>query len=386
MKNILILCGLGVGVVLSALAPMPAHAEDDVHFYVGAYTTRLGHVDGKAAGITLWTVNIKTGELKQTGGPWDIANASHLCLGKDKRFLYSISEITEYKGKRDGYLTQFSIDEETLMLTDLGTVSSNGPGPAYLSTDQTGKYLLLANYVNGNIIVYPIQKDGMLGEATANEMHEGSSVNPGRQEGPHPHALLASPDNKFVYSPDLGIDKIKTYAFDDTTGTLTPRPDLDVTTPPGSGPRHFEFHPSGRYAYVTLELSSQVAAYTYDNGALKQIGIYDMLPDDFKGESSSAEIRVSPNGRFVYASNRGHNSITAFAIDQNSGELERIQIISTEGEIPRNFALDPSGAVLVAGNQNSHTMISYTVHPETGILTATGHKAEALSPVLFRFY
>jgi 6-phosphogluconolactonase len=386
MKKIIVMLGICLALSAASQENKAGTMDSTANFYLGTYSTRLGHVDGAAKGITLWSLDTKSGAMTEKAGPWPIANSSHMCLGKDGRFLYSISEITEYKGKRDGYLTIFKVDEKTLELTEMTTVSSYGPGPAYLSLDQTGKFLLLANYVNGNIVIYPIQEDGMLGEATANIMHEGTGPNAGRQEGPHPHALVIGPNNKFVYSPDLGIDKIKVYAFNENTGTLTPRPDLDVTVAPGSGPRHFVFHPSGHYAYMTLELSSQVAAYRYEDGALTEIGIYRSLPENYDGDSTNAEVRITANGKFVYASNRGHNSVAAFQVNEKDGSLTRTQIISTEGEIPRNFGIDPSGSILVAGNQNSHTMISYAINQETGVLTPTGNQVDTRSPVLFCFH
>jgi 6-phosphogluconolactonase len=360
--------------------------ENTAYFYLGTYSTNLGHVDGKAEGITLWTVNTSTGELKMTGGPWPIANSSHMCLGKDRKFLYSISEVSEYQGNSDGYLTVFSLDPESKNLTELGRKSSYGPGPAYVSIDKTGRYLLLANYGAGNIIVYPISENGLLEDPASNIMHVGSSVDKSRQSEPHPHSIVTSPDNKYVYCADLGIDKIKAYAFDENIGVLSPREDLDAAVPAGGGPRHMVFDPSGRFAYLTLELTSELAAYKYKNGHLHEIGIYSMLPENFDGVSYSAEVRVSPDGRFVYASNRGHNSIAVFEINQEDGKLERIQITSTEGDFPRNFNIDPGGSVLVAGNQNSHDIITYVIDKNTGLLDKAGDLIKASSPVLFCFY
>jgi len=359
---------------------------DRAYFYLGTYTTTLEHVDGQSRGITLWSVDLETGQMEQTGGPWPIVNSSHMCLGKDRIYLYSISETLEYNGKKDGCLTIFKIDPGTMALTELDTVSSHGVGPAYVSTDQTGNYLFLANYVAGNVVVYPIENRGMPGPATANLMHEGSSVNKSRQKRPHPHSMVASPDNRFVYAPDLGLDKIKVYAFDHATGKLTARPDLDSVTLPGAGPRHLVFHTCGKYAYMTLELTCRVAAYSYSEGKLTELGVYDMLPAGFTRDSTSAEIRVSPDGKLVYTSNRGHDSIAVFEVNPSNGTLDRIQLIGTGGRIPRNFALDPGGSILVAGNQDSHNMLTYKIDPASGKLTPTGHKVDAKSPAFFCFY
>ncbi len=382
MKYIALLLGISVSFFSFGSLTM----ANDIYFYCGTYTSRLGHVEGQAKGIGIGTLNTQTGEIKIIGSSPDIVDSSHLCLSKDKSMLYSISETQRYKEKKDGYLTIFSVDPKTKSLTQKGTISSYGVGPAYVSLDQTGNYLLLANYVAGNVVVYPIKNNGMLDKASSNHMHKGKSINPDRQQQPHPHAIVASPDNKFVYVPDLGIDKIVAYEFDDKSGNLSPRPDLDVKTTPGGGPRHFVFHPSGKFAYVDLELTSKTVAYKYDNGKLTEIGTYSTIPDEYKKETTTAEIRVSPNGKFLYVSNRGHDSIIVYKINQDDGTLKPIQIISTEGKTPRNFNLDPSGNFLIAANQDSHSLISYRVDEKTGTLTPTGHKLKTPSPVLICFY
>ncbi len=354
-------------------------------FYLGTYTTKLGHVDGKAKGISLWSFDTESGALKKKAGPWPIVNPSHLCTSPDGRYLYSISETSDYEGREDGYLTTFKIESGTGELRELDTISSQGVGPAYVSLDQSGRYLFSANYVAGNIVVYPRNRNGTLGEPTANIQHTGSSINPDRQEAPHPHSILASPDNQFVLVADLGLDQIKVYSFDESDGTLEARPTLDTEVPGGAGPRHLAFHPSGKYVYLTLEMSSQVAAYQYQDGKLTLIDIYSTLPPRFSGSSSNAEIRITSNGRFLYASNRGHDSIAAFKIDVASGELSFLQTISTQGKTPRNFGIVPGDAFLVAGNQDSHTMLSYHIDPEKGTLRPTGKRIASPSPVLFHF-
>ena len=267
----------------------------------------------------------------------------------------------------------------------LGVVSSEGPGPAYVSLDHSERFLFLANYAAGNVVVYPIGTDGMLGAPSAMQQHHGSSIHPDRQEAPHPHAIISSPDNAFVYVPDLGLDIIKAYAFDDQTGSLTPAPTLDTPLPPGSGPRHLIFHPSGAYAYATLELSNQAAAYGYSNGKLTLLDLYDTLPEDFTDESTCSELRLRPDGKFLYVGNRGHDSISTFAVSSDSGKLERIQTVSTQGATPRNFGIEPGGRLLVVGNQDSHTLVSYFIDQTTGLLEPTGHVAQAYSPALVAF-
>ena len=385
----LILRTASLALITSLLAcstsnPMPS-ASTKRHFYLGTYSTQLGHVNGKAKGISYWSIDLKSGALKEEAGPWPIVNASHLCTSPDGHNLYAISETSEYKGTEDGYLTSYAIDSKTGHLESLGTISSQGVGPAYVALDQSGKYLLLANYVAGNIVVYPRGEKGILQAPSANIQHSGSSINPDRQEGPHPHSIISSPENDFVLTADLGLDKIKVYGFAEETGALTPKPSLDVTVPPGSGPRHLVFHPSGNYVYLTLEMASQVAAYQYHQGQLTLVDIYSTLPQSFTGSSSNAELRITSNGRFLYASNRGHDSIAAFAIDTNSGELTFLHTISTQGKTPRNFAVVPGNNLLVAGNQDSHSLISFRIDQESGRLSSTGMNAATPSPVLFHF-
>ena len=356
---------------------------DLAYFYLGTYTRQLSVDEKKDWGISRWSVNVKTGELIKVGGEWPIADSSHLCLGKDEKFLYSITEGSTFNGKRDGYLTIFKVTDDT-GLVEIQKKSAAGIGPAYLHLDQTGDYLMLANYLAGNAVIYPIKEDGTLADPTGKVMHSGTSIHPTRQQQPHPHAFVPSPDNKFAYVPDLGIDKIKTYAFDEATGKLEARKDLDVTVAAGAGPRHLIFHPNNKFAYMTLELTGQVAAYYYDAGRLSPIGSYDLVPAGGK-KSQSAEIRTTPDGNYLYVSNRGHNSITSFSVNQETGELKKFQVISTQGKTPRNFNIDPSGSVLVAGNQDSNTMIVYLISKEDGFLIPTKKLTKTLSPILFCF-
>jgi 6-phosphogluconolactonase len=255
-----------------------------------------------------------------------------------------------------------------------------------LSLSTSGKHLLLANYGAGNIVAYPITSNGELAVATANIHHADSGTNPRRQEAPHPHSIIQSPDSHTVFVPDLGLDKIKTYAFDENSGTLKPRPESDVPTQPGSGPRHLVFHPSGRFAFCSLEMGNEVIAYRYANGTLTSLGSYPTLPEDFQGNSTTAELRVSPNGKHVYISNRGHDSIAVFKLDPTAGTLARVQIISTDGKTPRNFALDPTGSILVVANQQSDTLVSFRVDQDTGILSPTGNTATIPAPTYILFY
>ena len=355
---------------------------DLAYFYLGTYTSQLSAKEKEGLGISRWSVNVKTGELIKVGGDWPIEDSSHLCMSQDETHLYSITEGSTFRGKRDGYLTIFKVKEDG-SLEEIQKKSSAGIGPAYLHLDQTGKYLMLANYLAGNVVVYPIKEDGTLADPTGNAMHTGSSVNPARQLEPHPHAFVPSPDNKFAYVSDLGTDKIHSYEFDDNTGKIKVREDLNVKVEAGAGPRHLIFHPSGKFAYMTLELFGQVAAYRYKSGNLIPIGTYNLVSEGEK--SQSAEVRSTPDGKFLYVSNRGHDSITGFSVNDETGELTKIQVISTEGETPRNFNVDPTGSCLVAGNQDTNTIIVYKINKETGMLTSFGKLIKTNSPILFYF-
>ena len=252
-----------------------------------------------------------------------------------------------------------AVDSDTRSLTLIQTISSRGPGPAYVSVDRSGRYLLLANYVAGNVVVYPIQSDDRLAEPSNSIQHIGNSSNAERQDRPHPHSIVASPDNRFVYVPDLGTDRIVVYDFDAQAGNLTPHPRLTVVAPPGSGPRHIVFSSSGDMAYVSLELSSQVMALAYEHGRLTEVGRYSTLPPSFDGRNTCAEVRLTSDSRHVYVSNRGHESLAVFGVNSKTGGLQQIETVTTRGEITRNFGISPDGQWVVAANQNSHSLVSF---------------------------
>lgn len=356
----------------------------EMWFYCGSYTTKLGHVDGRGESIGIYTLDSETGAIQKRGSSPPIVNSSHLCPGRDGRFLYSISEIYEYEGRRDGCLTVYSVDPRTKALSHVQMVSSHGPGPAYVSLDRSGRYLLLANYVAGKVVVYPIQSDGRLAAPSADVQHTGSSVNRDRQQEPHPHSIVASPDNRFVFVPDLGTDQIVAYEFDVATGGLKLAPRRNVATPPGSGPRHMAFSPSGRWAFLSLELSSEVMALAYDDGQLQVTGRYSTLPSEFVDPNACAEIRIAPDERHAYVSNRGHDSLAAFRVDAASGTLQRTQIISTAGKVPRNFGNSSDGKWIVAANQDSHSLVSFRRDASTGNLHEVD-SVESPSPAVISF-
>jgi 6-phosphogluconolactonase len=270
----------------------------------------------------------------------------------------------------------------------LNQVASRGAGPCYLSLDKTGKYVLVANYDSGTVAVFPIQDDGQLGKYTGFARHSGSSVNKERQEGPHAHWIATSPDNQFLLTADLGTDRIDVSNFHLADGAFSPtKPDSSAKAKPGAGPRHAVFHPNGKFFYVTNELNSTVAAYSYDaeSGALHELQVLSTLPKDFSGANDTAEIAVHPSGRFLYVSNRGRDSIAVFAINPLKGTLTPVADIGTQGKTPRNFAIDPTGKYLLAANEDSNSIVVFKINSLTGALTLTGQSAEVPAPVCITF-
>ena len=253
--------------------------------------------------------------------------------------------------------------------------------------DKTGKDVLVANYDSGSVSVLPIQPDGKLGAATAFVQHQGSSADPQRQEGPHAHSINVDAANRFAFAADLGLDKVLVYRFDPAKGTLIANSPPSVSVKPGAGPRHFAFHPGGHYAFVINEMGSTVTAFSYDpaHGVLKELQTISTLPENFKGENSTAEVQVHPSGKFLYGSNRGHDSIAVFAIDPDKGTLSLVERQSTQGKTPRNFGIDPSGQYLLAANQDSGTVVVFRIDPQTGHLSPTGQVVEVPSPVCVKF-
>jgi 6-phosphogluconolactonase len=371
---ILALCALSVaGNVADA-------AGQKYTFYVGTYT------DHGSKGIYAYRFDSATGESDSLGLAAESTAPSFLAIAPSGRFLYAVNEISQFNGQPTGAVSAFAIQPKTAKLTLLNQVPSRGEGPAHIALDRSGKYALVSNYDRGSIAVFPVLENGRLGEATAFVQHKGSSVNKERQEGPHAHAAVFSPDNRFVIVADLGLDKLLVYRFDAAAGTIGGDPQI-VRAVPGAGPRHLVFDATGRYLYVINEMQSTVVAYAYDarNGALSEVQIVSALPKGFPQTSEAAEIEMHPSGRFLFASNRGDDSIAVFAINPKDGTLAPVEIDSTGGKTPRNFVLDPTGAWLLAANQDSNDIVAFRVDPSTGHLTRSGLELHVTSPVCVRF-
>lgn len=345
---------------------MAQKQPESMWFYVGG------------TGISVYRLDLSTGNLAHRSTVSEVKNPSFQAIHPSNRFLYSVAEVDN-----GGALHAFAIDPATGALRSLNHQPCMGAGPCHVSVDATGRVVLVANYSSGDVAALPILDDGSLGEATSVFQHEGSSVNPGRQQGPHAHSITIDPGNRFAVSADLGIDKVLVYRLDAEKQTITPNDPPGVDVQAGAGPRHFAFHPNRKHAYLINELDNTAVTYAYDEdrGVLETIQVISTLPPDFTDTSYCADIHVSPDGRFVYGSNRGHDSIVIFEVDTGTGKLSVVDYESTRGEFPRNFSLDPSGRFLFAANQNTDNIVAYRIDGQTGRLAATGHQVETPQPV-----
>lgn len=338
--------------------------------YVGTYAEQ-------GEGIFIYELDATTGVLTRIGAN-SAVNPSYLTIAADHKFLYAVHETSDFAGQSGGGVSAFALDASSGALQYLNSQPTHGAHPCYISLDKGGRWALVANYSGGNVTVLPVNADGTLGAPSAVVQHEGhSGVHPGRQEAPHAHSVIVDPVSGNVLAADLGLDKVLIYQLNTESGTLTAQAALE--TKPGAGPRHLAFHPGKRLLYCINELDSTVTLYDYSTKQAVQT--VSALPDDFSGENTCADIHVHPSGKFLYASNRGHDSIAVFAVEPETGRLTSQQFISTQGKIPRNFALDQSGTILLAANQNSDSIVTYKIDADSGQLTPTGHVTQVVKPV-----
>ncbi len=350
--------------------------------YIGTYTT------GGSQGIYVYRYNSRSGQLISLGLAAKTANPSFLAVAPNHKFLYAVNELQSYKGEKSGAVTAFAIDHKTGDLTELNEVASRGEDPCYISLDKTGKYVLVANYTSGNIAVFPVQNDGRLGQASAVVQHNGSGPNHERQEGPHAHWIRTTANNRFAVVADLGLDKLLVYQFNQVNGSLALNDPPAADLPPGEGPRHVAFAPDQKFAYSVNELKSTVTAFSYNaaRGVLKPFQTLSTLPKDFPGTNDAAEIHVLPTGKYLYASNRGHDSIAQFSIDKRTGRLALVHNFLTQGKTPRNFEFDPDASHLLVANQDTGNVVVFGIDPTTGrerLLAANEVKVPA--PVCLTF-
>src|SRR5262245_5786093 len=355
-------------------------AQDERLLYVGTYTGGKS----KSEGIYIYKMSAATGALKLSSVVKGIASPSFLAIDPSRKFLYAVNETPEFNGQKGGGLTAFAIDRKTGNLTKLNQQSSPGV-PCHVSVHNSGKFVFAANYGGGNVVMYPVKADGSLEPQSYVAQHTGKGGDPRRQDGPHAHCIMLDPYGTYAFAPDLGIDKVMIYKVDTKSGKL-----LDhgfAPTRAGAGPRHFDFHPNGKYAYVINELNSTLMAFSYDksNGKLTELQTLSTLPEGFSGNSNCADVHVHPSGKYVYGSNRGHDSIAIFEIDQTTGKLKSIGHESTRGKTPRNFGLDPAGRFLFVANQNTDNVVSFRLDPKSGTMTPTGEVTTIPTPVCLKF-
>ncbi len=360
--------------------------------YIGTYTEPIlfgtGKIlEGQGKGIYGYRLDVASGATAQCSLAEGVPNPSYLAFDPARRFLYAVNELKEFEGTPTGAVSAFAVDPASGELNFLNRQPTHGTDPCHLTVHQTGRYVLVANFMSGSVCVLPIQEDGSLGEATDVVQHQGSSVDPVRQSGPHAHAVTLDEAGRYVFVPDLGLDKLMIYTFDAERGKLEPNDEPWVEVTAGAGPRQVVMHPGGGYAYLINELNSTMTAFRYDrdSGRLREIQTLSTLPADFKGASTCAEVQIAPSGKFLYGSNRGHDSIVIYAIDQTNGRLRCIGHESTQGKSPRHFAIDPAGEFLLAANQDTDSIVIFRLDPASGELTATGQRAEVPTPVCVKF-
>jgi 6-phosphogluconolactonase len=364
--------------IMSLLAAAPLFGAD-VPLFIGTYTTQ------GSQGIYAARLNLETGALSAPELAAETANPTFLALHPSGKYLYTVSEIATFKGEKAGAVSAYAIDPKTAKLTFINQVSSHGAGPCHVSVDRTGETLMVANYGGGSVAAFTIGGDGRVHESTSFHQHFGKGGDPKRQERAHAHSIFPSPGNRFAIAADLGVDRIYLYRLNAHSGTISPHVPESVATAAGAGPRHFAFHPNGRNGYAVNELDNTVTAYEWDEstGALTPKGSVGTLPAGFSGTSHTAEILVHPSGKFLYASNRGHDSIAVFNLD-NPAAPAPVQHMSTGGVQPRNFTLDKSGKWLLAANQRTGNVAVFRVDAATGRLTDTGNRIEVGAPVCLR--
>jgi 6-phosphogluconolactonase len=369
-----------LGVAGCAGLPRREPAGREARVYVGTYTN-----DGRSRGIHAVAVDRETGALRGDGLAAEAVNPSFLALTADGRTLVAVSERTEYAGEATGAVLAFARDPATGALTARGAQPSGGGAPCYVALDRSGRHALVANYVGGSVASLPIGADGALGPARSVVRHAGRGPHATRQTAPHAHSILADPANRFALAADLGTDRVTTYRLDAAAGTLTPS-GVEAALRPGAGPRHLAFAHDGRTVYVVNELDSTLSVFAYDpaTGALREPRTLSTRPTGASGDNFPADVHVHPDGRAVYVSNRGDDTLAVFA-ESPGGALALVQTIATGGRWPRNFALDPSGRLLLVANQRSDSIVAFAVDAATGRLTPTGAPLALPSPVCLLF-
>lgn len=351
-----------------------ARQSRELTLYVGTYTS------GASEGIYVYRMNSDTGELKMFSSIKSV-NPSFLTIDRTRSFLYAVNEVPDFEGKTSGAVSAYAI-EATGKLRFLNQQASHGADPCHLTVDRKRKNLLVANYTGGNLALLPIRSDGTLGSMADLKQHEGSGPKQ-QQNGPHAHCIILDPSERHALAADLGIDKVMVYRFDPKAHKLHSVTHAGLQA--GAGPRHLTLHPNGRYLYVINELDSTMTTMNYNAGTLTTVDTVSTLPSGYSDVSYCADVHVSPSGRFLYGSNRGHNSIVVFEIDKSTGKPTLVEHTSTQGNWPRNFVIDPTGKFLLVANQRSDNVVIFRIDSKTGRLTPSGHAAQIPAPVCLKF-
>ncbi len=351
-----------------------------MRIFIGTYTS------GASKGIYTGLMDTGSGAISDVRLVGETEAPSFLATSPDQRFLYAVNELATFNGSPGGAVSAYAINGRTGDLRFLNQQPTRGAHPCHIITDRTGRWALVANYSGGNLTVLPIGLDGHLAAPATVVQHTGSSVNASRQEAPHAHSVHFDAKNRFVVAADLGLDKLMVYQWDARSGVLKPNEPAWLASAPGAGPRHFAWHPSGQYAFLINELNSTLSALSYDAGAgvFTERHTLSTLPEGFAGTNSCADVHVAPGGRFVYGSNRGHNSIAVFGFDAGAGQLTALAHTPTEGATPRNFGIAPGGRFLLAANQQSDTVVSFAIDRRSGLLSRVA-SAEVPTPVCIQF-
>ena len=376
---------------MSAVSAPLGHAQDPakMRVYLGTYTGE------NSQGIYLSTLDLASGKLSKPELAAELVSPSFLAIHPSGKYVYAVGEIADFQGKKAGAVSALAVDPATGKLKLINQQPSGGGGPCHVAVDPSGKCVLAANYGGGSVCSFPIGADGSLKEGGSVIQHEGSSVNQQRQKEPHAHSINVDKEGKYAFAADLGLDQVLIYKLDAAHGTLAPNDPPHAKVEPGSGPRHFAFHPGGKFAYVINELANTVVAFEYNphHGSLTEIQSIGTLPRGFSGKSYTAEVVVHPSGKFLYGSNRSFDdsdtplgSIAVFSIDEKTGKLTATSHQSEGIKTPRNFAVEPTGKWLLVGNQAGNSVIVFAIDPKTGALTPTEHKIEVGSPVCIRFW
>ena len=355
-------------------------AQQEFHLLIGTYT------NGKSKGIYIYKFNTKNADNSFVSSTAS-SNPSYLAVSPDQKFVYAVNEDAGSEKFPDGgAVTSFSFDAEQGSLKEINTQSSGGKHPCYVAIDSTGKWLFTGNYSSGTVGLFPLQKNGSIGTMQQLIQHNGSGPDTSRQRSAHVHSTVLSRNQQYLFVPDLGMDKVMAYQFNNQKGSLTTAPSPFAASVPGSGPRHFEFDQSNTYAYLMEEMSGTVVVYKFEKGILEKQQRISAMPKDFTGAIGSADIHLSPDGNFLYCSNRGgSNSISIFSISKQNGELMLIGHQSTFGKTPRNFNFDPSGNFLLVANQDSDEVVIFKINKQTGMLTDTHKRIPIPSPVCIKW-